>query len=159
MPCSMASRTEAKHSMVELVHPLPPLLTLFLAYFWGQVVYFTPDNYPHSAAMVMCSDDNDLSARLEPINEQFEEYALLIDVLKAICQALDIGAHQLQSVPPARPHRACVLPFASHHAPHAGQERWHAAPAFHADLCHGCRAFSKQEQTGLACGDVSPVSD
>ena len=56
------------------------------------MVYFTPDSYPQSAAMVMCSDDNNLSARLEPINEQFEEYAVLVDVLKAVCQQLDIGA-------------------------------------------------------------------
>lgn len=68
----------------------------------AQVVYFTPDTYPASAAMVLCTDDDELSARLQPMNEQFEEEAALADVMGVICQTLGIGeSPQDTPVPPS----------------------------------------------------------
>jgi hypothetical protein len=56
-----------------------------------QVVYFQLDSYPNSPAIVMCSDDDAVSAVLQTVNEQFEEYAVLSDVLRAICGVLGHG--------------------------------------------------------------------
>lgn len=55
------------------------------------MVYFRLDEYPSSPAMVMCNDDDGISAVLENLNEQFEEYAVLSDVLKAVCSVLGLG--------------------------------------------------------------------
>ena len=41
--------------------------------------------------MLMCSEDDDLSGSLQSLNDQFEEYALLSDVLKAVCSTLGYG--------------------------------------------------------------------
>ena len=58
---------------------------------FGQVVYFTPNTYPASAAMILCTDDDELSAKLQPINEQFEEEAMLTNVLGVVCATLGVG--------------------------------------------------------------------
>jgi hypothetical protein len=49
------------------------------------------DTYPNSPAMVMCNDDDGVSALLQNVNEQFEDYAVLSDVLKAVCGLLGLG--------------------------------------------------------------------
>lgn len=55
------------------------------------MVYFQVDAYPASPAMLMCNDDEQLNGHLQALNEQFEEYAVLSDVLRAICTALKFG--------------------------------------------------------------------
>lgn len=55
------------------------------------MVYFQQESYPNSPAMLMCSEDDELSGSLQSLNDQFEEYALLSDVLKAVCSTLGYG--------------------------------------------------------------------
>ncbi|CAL8462440.1 g1973 [Coccomyxa elongata] len=59
-----------------------------------QVVYFQQDTYPNSPALLMSSDDDDLSGVLQSLNDQFEEYSLLTDVVKAVCSTLGYGADE-----------------------------------------------------------------
>jgi hypothetical protein len=56
-----------------------------------QVVYFQADAYPASPAMLMCDDDQQLNGQLHGLNDQYEEYAVLSDVLRAVCTALKLG--------------------------------------------------------------------
>ena len=57
----------------------------------AQVVYFQVEAYPASPAMLMCDADEQLNGQLQLLNEQFEEYAVLSDVLGAVCTALKFG--------------------------------------------------------------------
>lgn len=41
--------------------------------------------------MLMCDADEQLNGQLQLLNEQFEEYAVLSDVLGAVCTALNFG--------------------------------------------------------------------
>ena len=41
--------------------------------------------------MLMCDADEGLNVQLQQLNEQFEEYAVLSDVLAAVCTALKLG--------------------------------------------------------------------
>ncbi len=59
----------------------------------AQVVYFQVDAYPASPAMLMCEADEQLNGKLQLLNEHFEEYAVLTDVLRAVCSALTLGAY------------------------------------------------------------------
>jgi len=57
-----------------------------------QVVYLSHiDTYPATAAMVLCNEDDSLSGILQSLNEEFEEYAVLSDVLKATCKKFGLG--------------------------------------------------------------------
>ncbi len=60
-----------------------------------QVVYFQADGYPASPAMLMCDDDQELNGQLHGLNDHFEEYAVLSDVLRAVCIALKFGERRL----------------------------------------------------------------
>ena len=57
----------------------------------AQVVFFQVESYPASPAMVMCNSDEQLNGKLQALNEQFEEYAVLSDILRAVCAALSLG--------------------------------------------------------------------
>ena len=59
-----------------------------------QVVYFQVETYPASPAMLMCEADEQLNGKLHLLNEHFEEYAVLSDVLRAVCSALNLGGYQ-----------------------------------------------------------------
>ena len=49
------------------------------------------DAYPASPALLMCDSDEHLNGKLQLLNEHFEEYAVLSDVLRAVCTALNFG--------------------------------------------------------------------
>lgn len=52
------------------------------------------DTYPASPALLMCEADEQLNGKLQLLNENFEEYAVLSDVLRAVCSALNLGGYQ-----------------------------------------------------------------
>ena len=56
-----------------------------------QVVYFQAEAYPASPALLMCNDDERLNGELQALNDQFEEYAVFSDVLRALCGVLKLG--------------------------------------------------------------------
>lgn len=47
----------------------------------------------------MSSDDDDLSGVLQSLNDQFEEYSLLTDVVKAVCSTLGYGEWTYTKLP------------------------------------------------------------
>ena len=76
-------------------------LTIFTsraANLYAQVVYLQVDEYPASPALLMCDTDEQLNGKLQLLNEHFEEYAVLSDVLRAVCTALNFGAYQGNSL-------------------------------------------------------------
>ncbi len=62
----------------------------------AQVVYFQVEAYPASPAMLMCDTDEQLNGKLQLLNEHYEEYAVLSDVLRAVCSALAFGGYPRQ---------------------------------------------------------------
>lgn len=79
------------------------------SYYVMQVVYFQQDTYPNSPALVMSPDDDDLSGVLQSLNDQFEEYSLLTDVVKAVCSTLGYGEFTSTKLPAARLDESLLL--------------------------------------------------
>ena len=79
-----------------------------------QVVYFQAEAYPASPAMLMCNDDERLNGELQALNDQFEEYAVFSDVLRALCGVLKLGEH-----PPVWSHLTTSIGLESYFSPWA----------------------------------------
>lgn len=56
-----------------------------------KICFLAPDAYPNSAALAFCEEDDVLSAKLDEINESFEDRATAEEVLAQICKLLKLG--------------------------------------------------------------------
>lgn len=60
--------------------------------------------------MLMCDDDQQLNGQLHGLNDQFEEYAVLSDVLRAVCTALKLGECRQAPNPEPFPEHGTLYP-------------------------------------------------